>query len=59
MGYVLNSNSRTVHDADSRDGRCRLSLIREENRFEFETLEEAMEYLPNAVRCPYCIHKEE
>lgn len=58
MGYVLNSNSRTVHDLDSLDGRCRLSQIQEENRFEFETLEEALEYLPNVVRCRYCIHEE-
>jgi len=58
MGYVLNSNSRTVHDLDSLDGRCRLSQLKEENRFEFETLEEALEYLPNAVRCRYCIQEK-
>lgn len=58
MGYVLNSNSRIVHDLDSLDGRSRLSQIQEENRFEFETLEEALEYLPNVVRCRYCIHDE-
>ena len=33
MGYVLNSSSRTVHDIDSTDGRCRLSSIDEENRY--------------------------
>ena len=55
MGYVLNSNSRTVHDLKSADGRCRLAKIKEENRFEFETLEEALDYLPNVVRCRYCI----
>ena len=58
MGYVLNSNSRTVHDLDSTDGRCRLSLIQEENRFEFETLEEALNYLPNTMRCRYCLGDE-
>ena len=58
MGYVLNSNSRTVHDLDSSDRRCRLSQIQEENRFEFDTLEEAMEYLPHTACCPYCIHNE-
>lgn len=59
MGYVLNSNSRTVHDQDSADGRCRLAMIQEENRFEFDTLEEALNYLPNTVRCRYCIRDEE
>lgn len=58
MGFVLNTNSRTVHDQESKDGRCRLSQIREENRFEFESLEEALAYLPNAVCCRYCIHEE-
>jgi len=59
MGYVLNSNSRTVHKLDSKDGRCRLCKIQEENRFEFETLEDALDYLPNSVPCRYCIPEEE
>ena len=58
MGYVLNSSSRTVHDIDSKDGRCRLSSIDEENRFEFESLEEALSYLPHTQPCRYCIHEE-
>ena len=53
MGYVLNSSSRTVHDLETTDKRCRLSQIKEENRFEFETLAEALDYLPNTVRCRY------
>lgn len=58
MGYVLNSSSRTVHDLETTDKRCRLSQIKEENRFEFETLAEALDYLPNTVRCRYCINED-
>lgn len=42
MKYLLNTNSRTVHNADSHDGRCRLSLIREEHRLVFSDIGSAI-----------------
>ncbi len=59
--YVLNVNSKTVHDTRNCDGRCRLNLMREENKIYFDTLEEALSYLKTekciVKKCSFCIEK--
>ncbi len=59
MKYLLNTNSRTVHNADSHDGRCRLSLVREEYRLVFSDLDSALSYLPKGKKpikkCAFCL----
>lgn len=58
LRYLLNINSRTVHDLQHADGRCRLKLIAEENAVRFNTVEEAMRYLPKGrkecKKCTFC-----
>ena len=58
MKYLLNLTSRTIHNACSVDGRCKIDLIRDENKKEFDLLEEAMNYLPEGDKptkcCAFC-----
>jgi len=42
--YLLNTNSKRIHLANSKDGRCRINLMREEHKVYFETLQEAKNY---------------
>ena len=61
LRYLLNINSRTVHDLQHADGRCKLKLIAEENVVRFKTIEEAMNYLPTGrkkcKRCAFCMER--
>lgn len=60
--YLLNLSTRTVHDAESKDGRCRLALIQEGNKKVFDTLAEAMSFLPPGKKiakpCAFCLANE-
>ena len=62
MRYLLNVNSRTIHNADSRDGRCRLNLLKDENKMQFPSFEEAMHCLPGGNKptkpCVFCLGKD-
>lgn len=59
MTYLLNINSRTIHNADSKDKRCRLAQIQECNKKWFFSYQEAMNYLPKGKRnpapCSFCL----
>lgn len=59
--YLLNTNSKKVHDNKSSDGRCQIKSMREEYKVYFDTLEEALEYPnkdnPLANKCSFCIKK--
>ncbi len=59
--YLLNANSKTVHDTKNCDGRCKLNLMREEFKIYFDTLDEALSYLktekPIVKKCSFCIKK--
>ncbi len=63
MEYILNVNSRTVHDANSTDGRCRLNQIRAEHKIICATMEEALNYLPQGKKptkkCSFCLGSSE
>ena len=62
MPYILNLSSRTVHDSNSLDGRCKLNYISSGNRLEFDSFQEAMSYLPNGKKatrpCTFCLGKD-
>lgn len=57
--FLLNISSRTIHQAESADGRCRLSQVKERNRMLFETYAEAKNYLPvggkEPTPCSFCL----
>jgi hypothetical protein len=59
MRFLLNINSRTIHDAASTNGRCKIGLIRDENKLIFDTYMEAKEYLPagrkSPAPCSFCL----
>lgn len=42
MTYLLNINSRTIHNAASQDKRCRLAQMQECNKMLFSSYQEAM-----------------
>ena len=61
--YLLNTNSKRIHLANSKDGRCKIGLMREEHKIYFEKLQEAENY-PTPSNplskgcCSFCIpHK--
>ena len=59
MKYLLNLSSRTIHDATSTNGRCKIGLMHEENKMIFGTYQEAKDYLPtgrkNTAPCSFCL----
>lgn len=59
--YLINTNSKKIHRADSGDKRCHLSQMREEYIVYCETLEEALSYPsaehPLAKKCSFCLTK--
>ena len=57
--FLLNTNSKKIHVAGSKDGRCRIKEMREEYKVFFATYEEACAYPslenPLAKPCAFCI----
>ena len=57
--YLLNVNSRTIHNATSTDGRCRITLMQECNKKYFSSYQEAKNYLPKGKKtvgpCSFCL----
>lgn len=47
MEFLLNIGTRTIHNATSKDKRCRIALIQEGNKTIFPTYQEAKDYLPS------------
>ena len=57
--YLLNTNSKRIHISNSKDGRCKIGLMRDEYKVYFETLQEALDY-PNSEKplgepCSFCL----
>ena len=59
--YLLNTNSKKIHDLENSDGRCKISCMREEFKQFFDTLEEAMSFPssehPLAQKCSFCFKR--
>ena len=59
MAFLLNISSRTIHNAASTDGRCRIALMHESNKMIFPTYQEAKDYLPPGKKvsgpCSFCL----
>ena len=62
MKYLLNVSARTVHDAHSTDGRCRITQMQDGNKMFFDFYDEALNYLPkgkkNTAPCSFCLKKD-
>lgn len=58
--YLLNTNSKCIHLANSKDGRCKIGVMRDEYKMFFDSLEEAEAY-PSVEKplargcCSFCI----
>lgn len=46
--FILNTNSKKIHDLKYADGRCKISSMSESYVVSFETLEEAQKYPNNS-----------
>lgn len=59
--YLLNTNSKKIHDLENSDGRCKINCMREEFKQFFDTLEEAMSFPssehPLAQKCSFCFKR--
>lgn len=59
--YLLNTNSKKIHDLENITGRCKIKLMREEYLQYFNTLKDAEAYPsaenPLAKTCKFCIKK--
>ena len=57
--YLLNTNSKKIHDMNMISTRCRVNIMREEYKKYFATLEEALNFPtkehPLAKPCVFCI----
>lgn len=61
--YLLNTNSKCIHLADSKDGRCKITTMRDEYKIFFDSLQEAKNY-PTSQKplargcCSFCLSDE-
>lgn len=57
--YLLNTNSKRIHDTAMLSKRCKVEVMREEYKQYFATLEEALAFPtrehPLAKLCAFCI----
>ena len=57
--YLLNVNSRTIHNAASTDGRCKIKQIQDCNKMLFVSYLDAKNYLPRGKKitgpCSFCL----
>lgn len=57
--YILNTNSKKIHDVRAADGRCKIGIMKPECVIMFHTLEEALSYpspaTPLGKPCRFCI----
>ena len=62
MKYLLNLNTRTIHDAFSADGRCKMKTIGDGNKMIFSDYCKAKNYLPKGKKatapCTFCLGKD-
>ena len=59
MEYLLNINSRKIHNLRSADKRCRIHLMQASNKLIFDSYDDAKNYLPkgnkSACPCAFCL----
>ena len=57
--YFVNTNRGTIHLTNSKDGRCKIKMITEEQRAYYDTLEEALQFPnsdnPKSKPCTFCL----
>ena len=62
MKYLLNVNTRTIHDAFSVNKQCRIHMMAAENRLIFSSFKEALTYLPEGKKptkpCTFCLGRD-
>ena len=56
--YLLNTNSKKIHDLENVKGSCRIKIMRKEYMQYFDSLEDALNYPnsehPLAQKCSFC-----
>ena len=61
--FIGNRKNKTLHAVGFLDGRCHIDQIREENKIEFDSLEEALKYPKEGEsifhKCGVCFLKME
>lgn len=59
--YLLNTNSKKIHDLRNTKGNCRIKVMKKEYIQYFDSLEEALNYPssehPLAQKCSFCFEK--
>ncbi len=59
--YLLNTNSKKIHDLRNAKGNCRIKVMKKEYIQYFDSLEEALNYPssehPLAQKCSFCFEK--
>ncbi len=57
--FLLNVSTRTIHDANSKDGRCKINTMQDCNKKLFDNYLEAKNYLPKGKKttgpCAFCL----
>lgn len=58
--FLVNVNSKVIHDTWNKTPRCKLDIMQQKNALFYDTLQEALEYpnkiTPRTVKCKFC-HK--
>lgn len=61
--FLLNVNSKKIHDLERIDGRCKIKSMREDYMVYFDSLEEALAYPspqePLAKPCTFCVKQSD
>lgn len=61
--YILNTNSKRIHDLKYADGRCKIDDMNESYKISFDSLDDALNYPdkdnPLARQCTICIKNKE
>lgn len=61
--YLVNTNTKRIHDTLNRTKRCKLDCMQQVNAVFFDTLEEAENYpneiSPQTVKCKFCFGRKE
>ena len=59
--YLLNTNSKKIHDLENVKGSCRIKIMRKEYMQYFDSLEDALNYPssehPLAQKCSFCFER--
>jgi len=57
--YLVNTNTKKIHDILNRTPRCKLDLMQQSNAVFFDVLEDALNYpnkiTPKTEKCRFCL----